>query len=102
MVGRDRRFHPALKHAAYSGTTLLPGEDPAAFAKLHAELIGEFAPVGPLEEEIVSSVAHLIWRKQNLSTYRLAEQASNRVSAIYKEVSPPMPEFSFPSDTRDR
>jgi hypothetical protein len=46
----------------------LPGEDPAAFKKLHANLIKELKPVGPLEEDIVTSVARLLWRKQNLST----------------------------------
>ena len=70
-----KTFHPALKHAGYSATTLLPGEDKAAFEKLHRELIAELAPVGALEEDIVADVARLTWRKQNLATCRLAELA---------------------------
>ena len=35
--------HPALKHGGYSDTTLLPGEDPAAFEKLHNDLIKDGA-----------------------------------------------------------
>jgi hypothetical protein len=46
MLTRLNKLHPALKHAGYSATTLLPGEDPAAFEKLHRALIHEFAPVG--------------------------------------------------------
>jgi hypothetical protein len=48
--------------------TLLPGEDPAAFKKLHQKLIDELKPVGALEEDIVADIARLIWRKQNLAT----------------------------------
>ena len=68
----------ALKHGAYSGTSVLPGEDPAAFRDLHDRIVAEFAPNGPLEEDIVASIAMLIWRKQNLSTYRLKALQSRR------------------------
>src|SRR4051794_38402872 len=63
---RFNKTHPALKHAAYSSTTLLPGEDKAAFEKLHRDLIAELVPVGALEEGIVADIASLLWRKQNL------------------------------------
>ena len=38
--------HPALKHGGYSATTILPGEDAAAFENLHRALIGELSPKG--------------------------------------------------------
>jgi hypothetical protein len=50
----------------YSGTALLPGEDPGEFELLHNKLIAEFAPAGPFEQDIVANMARLIWRKQNL------------------------------------
>jgi hypothetical protein len=53
---------------------LLPGEDPAAFEKLHKGLIAELTPNGPLEEDIVSTIARLVWRKQNLATFQRAER----------------------------
>src|SRR6266404_5199599 len=37
MLTRFNKVHPALKHAGYSATTLLPGEDSAAFDKLHTK-----------------------------------------------------------------
>jgi hypothetical protein len=77
-----KTFHPALKHAGYSATTLLPGEDRAAFEKLHRELIAELAPVGALEEDIVADVARLTWRKRNLATCRIAERAKERREQI--------------------
>ena len=77
---------PALKHGGYSGMTLLPGENATAFEKLHADLIAEWSPTGPLEDDIVASLARLIWRKQNLSTYRKADAAKGRFKKIGYEL----------------
>jgi hypothetical protein len=88
MLTRFNKVHPALKHAGYSATTLLPGEDSAAFDKLHQALIAEFAPVGALEEDIVSEIARLTWRKQNLATFRIAELAQKRYEGICGEKVP--------------
>ena len=65
-------MHPALKHGGYAATALLPGENPAAFEKLHHDLIVELAPTGALEDDIVATLARLVWRKQNLATFRVA------------------------------
>jgi hypothetical protein len=88
MLTRFNKVHPALKHVGYSATTLLSGEDSAAFEKLHRALIAEFSPVGALEEDIVSEVARLIWRKQNLATFRIAELAQKRDEEIWREKVP--------------
>jgi hypothetical protein len=85
-----RRFHAkkphnALKHAGYSTMGLLPGESATEFEKLRKNLIDEFAPQGPLEEHIVSTIARLLWRKQNLSTFRTAEWARERRDRIIKD-----------------
>jgi hypothetical protein len=88
-VAKQGRRPTALKHGAYSQTGLLPGEDAAAFKKLHDDLVVEFSPSGPVEKNIVADLARLYWRKQNMVTYRLAEQARNRKSAIYIAVDPP-------------
>jgi hypothetical protein len=85
---RGHKIHPALKHAGYSATTLLPGEDSAAFEKLHRALIAEFTPVGALEEAIVADMARLTWRKQNLATFRIAELARWRREQIDREKVP--------------
>jgi len=85
---RSNLLPPALKHGAYSGVALLPGEDPDAFEKLQRGLIAEFTPEGPFEEEIVATIARLTWRKQNLSTYKLATLAKNRSSAIRAQYGP--------------
>ena len=82
MPVRVDRSHPALKHGAYSATTLLPGESRAEFEKLHRDLMAELTPSGVLEDDIVKTIAHLVWRKQNLATLRIAERAQARRRAI--------------------
>jgi hypothetical protein len=93
---RFKKAHPALKHAAYSATTLLPGEDPVAFEKLHRALIAEWIPVGALEEHIVAEIARLMWRMQNLATFRIARLANRRCHQIEHENIPEMPPVVHP------
>ncbi|MFO1098533.1 MAG: hypothetical protein U1E81_09825 [Xanthobacteraceae bacterium] len=66
----------ALKHGAYSGLTLLPGENRLEFERFRRELIAEFRPQGRLEEEIVADIARLTWRKRNLGNYELTQLIS--------------------------
>jgi hypothetical protein len=98
MSKRNGRTPPALKHAAYSGIALLPGEDANAFNKLHKELFTEFAPSGPLEWDIVATMARLMWRKQNLATYRFAKLARHRYSEITSQFDP---KFEMPLLIKD-
>ena len=79
------KVHPALKHGGYAATGLLPGEDRVAFEKLHRNLIAELTPSGALEDDIVATMARLIWRKQNLGTFRIAELAQNRCESLISE-----------------
>lgn len=79
---------PALKHGAYSAMSLLPGEDPAAFRKLCADLIAEYKPAGPSELAIVLRLARVIWREQHLAIYGYAARARQRYSEIRTELAP--------------
>ena len=76
------KIHPALKHGGYAATAILPGENRPDFEKLHQSLIAELAPAGALEDDIVATIARMVWRKQNLATVRLAELAGERRQAI--------------------
>lgn len=88
MSKQTNRIPPALKHGCYSGMTLLPTEDRAEFDKLQRDLIDEYQPVGRSEEIIVSNLSRLMWRRQNLAIYRLAEYARDRHSSIYWKLGP--------------
>jgi hypothetical protein len=84
-MSQTKKIHPALKHGGYAATALLPGEDFAEFEKLHHRLVAEFAPTGPLEADIVATIARLMWRKQHLGTLRCAELARDRANSIKQE-----------------
>jgi len=82
---RLREVRPALKHGAYSTTTILPGEDRAAFEELHRELLDEYEPEGISEIEVIADLAHLMWRKRNVGTYLITKRARNSFSKIQRE-----------------
>ena len=90
----NNRRRNALKHAGYSATSILPGEDAAEFEKLHQALVSEFRPTGALDQETFESLAHLLWRKKNPVTFRMAQRAQQRVAEIQEEMiqqSDPIP-----------
>jgi hypothetical protein len=98
QVGVKKKDDDALNYQDYSTMGLLPGESPAEFEELRKNLIIEFAPDGPLEADHVSTLARLLWRKQNLSTFARAEWARERRSQIFEEEKsrrnvPELPEF---------
>jgi hypothetical protein len=72
---RTQQIPRALKHGAYTTMSVLPGESQADFEKLHQAVVAELKPSGALEEDIVRTIAHLSWRRQNLKTLRLGEAA---------------------------
>ena len=81
-MDQNDKANRALKHGAYAMRALLPGEDPAAFEKLHRELIAEIVPAGAFEDETVLTLTRLMWRRQNLGTFRVAKLAQDRYATI--------------------
>jgi hypothetical protein len=88
MAAQMKKRLAALKHGAYSAMNVLPGESAAEFEQLHQKLICEWTPNGVLETETITTLAHLLWRKKNLSTFRIAELARKRMREIRDAVIP--------------
>lgn len=88
MTVRSKKPYPALKHAGYSATGILPGESAAEFERLHKGLIREWAPKGVLEKQTILTMAHALWRQKNLATFRTAERARQRVIQIREATVP--------------
>jgi hypothetical protein len=95
MSTQRKSVPPALKHGGYSAKTILPGERPAEFKRLHRDIIAELHPDGALEQHIVTSIAQLVWRKGNLATFRKAKLVKERYWAIRSEYLPPEPFVSL-------
>jgi hypothetical protein len=98
MRKNSKRVPPALTHAIYSGLGLLPTESRAKFRKFKKQIFAELNLVGRLEQDIGDQIVRLEWRRQNLSTYDLAQRARARCSAIQSELIPQVRylEFSLP------
>src|SRR5689334_20981278 len=75
MRHKSKRIPSALKHGIYSGLGLLPTESPASFRRFKKQVFAELNPVGRLEKGIVEQIVVFEWRRENLSTYDLAQRA---------------------------
>jgi hypothetical protein len=53
-----------VKSGADTEFAILPGEQPLAFELLRTKVAEEWAPDGPVEEDLVLTVVKCIWRKQ--------------------------------------
>jgi hypothetical protein len=80
MASKQANRH-AMRHGLYARETVLPWEDPAAFAALHQAIVAELNPDGPLEAEAVREIAELQWRKQRLGMGYLLP--------FYRDMPPP-------------
>jgi hypothetical protein len=70
---QNERSPNALKHGAFSGMAILPGEEEAEFQRLRVSLIGEWNPIGPTEEDAVLDIAKGLWRKARLQKFLRAK-----------------------------
>ncbi len=88
MRSRRGSILPALKHGGYAAMSILPGENKAEFEKLHRDVIADLTPNGPLEADLVSTMARLLWRKQNLKTFQIAASARSLHDRVREETVP--------------
>ena len=52
---------------------ILPGEDAREFENLFGQLASEYAPDGPVEEDLVLTLAKCIWRKRRYQRFLAAK-----------------------------
>ncbi|NOJ50699.1 hypothetical protein [Bradyrhizobium archetypum] len=83
----------ALKHGGFSRMELFPWENSAEFEKLHRDLIDQYQPRGPLQEDCIQSVASFMWRKRRIRDKRRfdTQAALERVeNAVLWDQPPPL------------
>jgi hypothetical protein len=59
----------ALKHGAYSGEIMLPGEKRADYEALSTATFEEWAPEGVTEQGLVADLVDLRWKKWRMDRY---------------------------------
>jgi hypothetical protein len=70
-----KKLPNAMTHGMFTQVTILPGEDPEAFLKLHLDVIQEWQPSGPTENDAVQTIAKGIWRKGRFQRFLEGELA---------------------------
>src|ERR1700746_3889473 len=73
-TNRKRAYE--VKSGADTEFAVLPGEEPLAFELLHTKVAEEWAPDGPVEEDLVHTVAKCIWRKQRYQRFIAAKSTA--------------------------
>jgi len=80
MRSQNRFKYPnAQKHGVFAETAILPGEDPREFEQLLSDLLAEWTPNGPTEEEAVLSIAKATWRKRRVQKFLEVQVAKNQL-----------------------
>jgi hypothetical protein len=69
-------------HADLPYLTVFPGEDRDAFDQLHREVIAEYQPSGPTEEDLALTIAWLVWRKNRLDIFERIGIAQYNIGSI--------------------
>jgi hypothetical protein len=70
-INEDRRAYE-VKFGAETEFVILPGENPLEFEMLHGQVAEELSPDGPLEEDLVLTIAKCLWRKQRFQRFLAA------------------------------
>jgi hypothetical protein len=70
--GKKRSSKNALTHGLTAQTAVLPHEDPLAFEALLRDFYGHFGPRGPLECQLVDSLAATLFRLRRVPTLETA------------------------------
>ena len=63
-AGKQASSRNATKHGLASGQLIIPGEDPAAFGALLADLLSDHQPADSTEELLVNAMAQSYWLSQ--------------------------------------
>ena len=75
----------ALKHGAFSKINFLPGEDPQEFENLKSSLFAEYNATGRSEEEVLESIAAVIWKERRLGLYLHIKVLRDKLSREAKQ-----------------
>jgi hypothetical protein len=69
----------ALKHGVFSEAPILPGEDPQEFRQILDDVVEEWHPSGPTEQDAVDTIAKGIWLKRRAGRFREVQSLKSSV-----------------------
>ena len=66
----------------FAAASVLPGESQEDFDLLRDDLWEHYEPEGPVEEDLVESIVHVLWRKTHLGVFQRAFEARQTLFRI--------------------
>ena len=80
--GKQRSSLNALRHGLTGHTVVIPSDDLPAYKKFCAEFFTHYSPAGPVERQLVQTIADTSWRLNRITAM---EQSSLSLSAVRHE-----------------
>src|SRR5271165_4175758 len=80
--GKQRSSLNALRHGLTGLTVVIPSDDLPAYKKFCAEFFTHYSPAGPVERQLVQTIADTSWRLNRITAM---EQSSLSLSAVRHE-----------------
>jgi len=80
--GKQRSSLNALRHGLTGHTVVIPSDDLHAYKKFCAEFFSHYSPAGPVERQLVQTIADSSWRLNRITAM---EQSSLALSAVRHE-----------------
>ncbi len=85
VEGRDPK-----RSVGFSASPVLPGENQKEYECLLDELRGQYEPVGPIEQSVVTTIANAIFRKRHLTLFQRAFVARMRWGSFFEYAGDPV------------
>lgn len=74
-----------LKSAAgFAATSVFPGESHEEFALLVDDIWEQYEPEGPIEEDLVETIANSVWRKRHMGIFHRAFKARSKWGSYFE------------------
>src|SRR6516165_9514627 len=80
---KDERAYQ-VKFGTETEFAILLGENPLEFEILRGQVAGEHAPDGPLEEDLVLTIAKCIWRKRRYQRFLASKVTAAKVDPSHE------------------
>ena len=89
-IDRDVEGGDPKRTVAFSASPVLPGEDQREYQSLVDELRGQYEPVGPIEQSVVTTIANAIFRKRHLTLFQRAFIARMKWGSFFEYAGDPV------------
>lgn len=100
-AGRAASAQNALRHGLAAKAIVIPGEDPAEFARFHADFCARLQPADAVEALLVDRIVACAWRLQRIVRIEREVMESFKIGTHYTMFDKVTAGIAFQHDARD-